>query len=224
MWKYVQGFVGVVPDGVPGVRTVAAVAVRLGVAADWVAVQRRVGVAADGVPGVMTAEAVAAALGVRVPKVWPSQAEVRSCKSVFGKYGSELVVVELPYPMRLAWDRGAVVCRMSCHALVAEALVRIFRRSLEHYGIERIRELGLDLFGGCFNDREIVGGKSKSMHAWGIAVDMDPDSNGMSVHRPRARLSGGEYEAFWSFVEDEGAVSLGREKDYDWMHFQFAGL
>ena len=33
-----------------------------------------------------------------------------------------------------------------------------------------------------------------------------------------------EYAAFWQFVEAEGAVSLGRARDYDWMHFQFATL
>ena len=53
---------------------------------------------------------------------------------------------------------------------------------------------------------------------------MDPDHNGLKVHRPQARLSGTDYDAFWEFVEDEGGVSLGRELDYDWMHFQFARL
>ena len=53
---------------------------------------------------------------------------------------------------------------------------------------------------------------------------MDPDHNGLKVHRPQARLSGTDYDAFWEFVEDEGGVSLGRERDYDWMHFQFARL
>lgn len=46
----------------------------------------------------------------------------------------------------------------------------------------------------------------------------------LKVHRPQARLSGTDYDAFWEFVEDEGGVSLGRERDYDWMHFQFARL
>ena len=41
---------------------------------------------------------------------------------------------------------------------------------------------------------------------------------------PEAVFSGPEYDAFWSIVEKEGAFSLGRERNYDWMHFQFATL
>ena len=94
----------------------------------------------------------------------------------------------------------------------------------DHYGMEKIREMGLDLYGGCFNNRSIIGGKATSMHAWGIAVDIDPDRNGLNIPAPKAVLSGPEYAAFWQFVEAEGAVSLGRSRDYDWMHFQFATL
>lgn len=53
---------------------------------------------------------------------------------------------------------------------------------------------------------------------------MDPDRNGLNIPAPKAVLSGPEYAAFWQFVEAEGAVSLGRARDYDWMHFQFATL
>ena len=107
---------------------------------------------------------------------------------------------------------------------MSETRVRIVQATLDHYGMEKIRELGLDLYGGCFNNRSIIGGKATSMHAWGIAVDMDPDRNGLNIPAPKAVLSGPEYAAFWRFVEAEGAVSLGRSRDYDWMHFQFATL
>ena len=113
---------------------------------------------------------------------------------------------------------------MRCHKMVAEPLTRIFQAALDHYGMEKIREMGLDLYGGCFNDRAIIGGKATSMHAWGIAVDMDPDRNGLNVHSPHAVFSRPDYAAFWEIVEAEGAVSLGRARDYDWMHFQFATL
>lgn len=33
-----------------------------------------------------------------------------------------------------------------------------------------------------------------------------------------------EYEPFWAIVEEEGLVSLGRTRDFDWMHFQAARL
>jgi hypothetical protein len=32
------------------------------------------------------------------------------------------------------------------------------------------------------------------------------------------------YEPFWKFVEEEGAVSLGRARNYDYQHFQCALL
>lgn len=46
--------------------------------------------------------------------------------------------------MRLAWERNTTVSTMRCHKLVAEPLLRIFRATLDHYGMEKIRELGLD--------------------------------------------------------------------------------
>ena len=197
----------------------------------WKLIQQYLGLDADGIPyddtGPRTAQALMEKLEIPQPEhAWPSQEEVRSGKSVFGRAGDEsnLTSVRLPYIMRLAWDRDTTVSTMRCHKLVAEPLTRIFQATLDHYGMEKVRELGLDLYGGCFNNRSIIGGKATSMHAWGIAVDMDPDRNGLNIPAPKAALSGPEYTAFWQFVEAEGAVSLGRARDYDWMHFQFATL
>ena len=162
--------------------------------------------------------------GLRHPaSAWPTEQDVRSGHSIFGQPGDRrsLVSISLPYPLKLAWEPGTEITSITCHRLVAAPLLRIFQRTLEHYGPERIRELRLDVYGGCFNNRNVRGGGWPSLHAWGIAVDLDPERNAMYMRAPEASFSGPEYEAFWSIVEQEGAFSLGRELGYDWMHFQF---
>lgn len=156
--------------------------------------------------------------------IWPTEREVLSGRSIFGAPGDpgSLVSLPLPYPLRPSWSPATELTSITCHRLVAAPLRRIFQRTLEHYGMERIRELRLDIYGGCFNNRAIRGGSRPSLHAWGIAVDLDPERNTLYMSAPEAAFSGPEYDAFWSIVEKEGAFSLGRERNYDWMHFQFA--
>lgn len=155
---------------------------------------------------------------------WPSQANVQQ---VFGKPGNPRCTAgkaRLPFPFRLAWDLNQKVMQFGCHELVAEPLTRIFARAVEHYGEAEYRRLGLDLFGGCYNLRPMRGGSTYSMHAYGIAVDLDPERNQLRWGRDKAEFAKPEYAPFWGIVEDEGAVSLGRHANYDWMHFQFARL
>jgi len=40
----------------------------------------------------------------------------------------------------------------------------------------------------------------------------------------RDTLSSPECETWWQIWESHGAISLGRQRDYDWMHLQFARL
>ncbi|MEG1542985.1 MAG: M15 family metallopeptidase [Tannerellaceae bacterium] len=233
-WIPIQEFVGVRADGFPGDKTLAGIAEYLDTKDSWAAVQKRAGVAADGIPGPATAKAVSKLMKlVETPaeaspqpskRKYPTQAQVRANTSVFGRPGSNLVTIKLPYPMRLSWDKDSTVTRLTCHKEVADSVTQIFTDTLNVYGMARIKELGLDLYGGCYNDRSIAGGKSKSMHSWGIAIDMDPDRNGMKDHAPKANFSKPEYRKWWEIVESNGATSLGRERDYDWMHFQFASL
>ena len=68
------------------------------------------------------------------------------------------------------------------------------------------------------------GGSSWSMHSWGVAVDLDPDRNRLRWNSSKAYLARDEYKPFWKIVESEGWTSLGRERNYDWMHFQSAHL
>src|SRR5689334_3545605 len=126
--------------------------------------------------------------------------------------------------MRLAWDMSKVVTETQCHKKVVDAMRRIFEKVLAQYGQQGVIDLRLNRYGGCFEKRKVRGGTRWSMHSYGIAMDLDPDRNQLKWNRTKASFAGKEYEPFWKIVEGEGAISLGRERDYDWMHFQFARL
>lgn len=152
---------------------------------------------------------------------WPRQKDV---EAYFGAPGSNQVMFSCPYPMRLAWSLKTQVMRFSCNRKVENALDNIFSEVLTHYGMDRIKQLRLDLFGGCLNVRKMRGGSRWSMHAYGIAVDIDPAHNQLRWGKDKAAMAGREYDAYWQIVEKYGGVSLGRTRNYDWMHFQFARL
>ncbi len=136
--------------------------------------------------------------------------------------GTYLVNIKLPFPMRLAWDKTVIVKTMRCHKLVADKLTAIFTEILQVYGLAKIQELGIDLFGGCFNFRQMRGGSDWSRHAWGIAVDLDPERNQLKETSKTARFARPEYKLMIDIFYKHGFVSLGREKNYDWMHFEVA--
>ncbi|MGM0982297.1 MAG: M15 family peptidase [Pseudomonadota bacterium] len=135
-----------------------------------------------------------------------------------------LVVVPCPWSLALAWDPSTRPSGIGCHERVAESLARVLERVHDHYGDERLRELGLHLYGGCYNKRRKRGGSSWSTHAWGVAIDWDPARNRLKWGRDRARLARPEYEDWWRFWEEEGWVSLGRHRNFDWMHVQAARI
>ena len=189
-------------------------------------IQNKLNVTADGIIGPVTLSAIEDALGIQ-PNVevasMPTQAQVRSGKSVFGAPGVESNLVNITPAYQLYYE-GTPVQTIRVHKCIADRVARVFQRVLEAYGSEKIRALGLDQYSGSYNYRSTSSGSSLSMHAWGIALDFDAEHNTYSMHRPDARLSGAEYETWWTIWEEEGGVSLGRERDYDWMHVQFATL
>ncbi|MBN1141788.1 MAG: M15 family peptidase [Deltaproteobacteria bacterium] len=158
------------------------------------------------------------------PHGWPSQTPQENLFRCYGEVGQNQAQIQLPYPHRLAWDKKTVIHNYSCHEKVHDSLLRILHRVLDHYGPEGIAALRLDLWGGCLNVRAMRGGSQYSMHSWGIAVDYDPDRNGLTMGRDRAAFARPEYDAWWRFWEEEGWVSLGRSRNFDWMHVQAAKL
>jgi hypothetical protein len=173
------------------------------------------------VPGTVVTTVKAPVTPPATKMKWPTQSQ---CGSFYGGVGTNQVTAIMPYEMCLAWDTKTKITKWSCHKKVKEPIERIFGRTLDHYGYEKIKEMRLHYWGGTLNVRKMRGGSSWSMHSWGIAVDMDPDRNQLKWGRDRAVFAKPEYKKFWEFVYDEGAISLGIERNYDWMHFQFARL
>ena len=121
-------------------------------------------------------------------KPWPRQADV---PAFFGRIelGADglptdrwqarmLTTIPLPYPMRLSWDLQTTVRKITCHRAVADSLTACLAAVLAHYGsLAAVQAAGLDLYGGCYNFRPMRGSHVLSMHAYGIAIDLDPEHN-----------------------------------------------
>jgi hypothetical protein len=102
---------------------------------------------------------------------------------------------------------------------------RILNAALDHYGATQLRKLNLDIFSGCKVVRRITGGTGWSMHSWGIAIDIDAAHNEFDEQDYEgAAFAKPVYKPWVDLWYAEGAINLGRERNYDWMHFQFARL
>lgn len=145
---------------------------------------------------------------------------------IISKYGqpgdpTNLTIIQLPYPMRIAWDLSKTVKTMQCHKLAADPFKNVFTDLLTHYGLLELQRLGIDLFGGCVNVRLMRGSKTKwSRHAWGVAIDLDPGRNGLKTKWAAAQFSKPEYEFMMDAFYKHGFISYGKEKNYDAMHFE----
>lgn len=145
---------------------------------------------------------------------------------IIAKYGQpgdpdNLTTIILPYPMRIAWDLSKTVTKIQCHKLIADNLLAVFKELLEHYGYDTLKELGIDLFGGALNVRLMRGSKTKwSRHAWAIAIDLNPEKNGLKVKWEDAQFSKPEYAKMIEIFYSHGFFNLGKEKNMDAMHFE----
>lgn len=144
---------------------------------------------------------------------------------IIAKYGQpgdndNFTVIQLPYPMRIAWDLKFSVNKITCHKLVADALLGVFNDLLGHYGLVELQRLGIDLFGGCNNFRKMRGGKRWSRHSWAIAIDLDPERNGLKTNWLVSEFSKPEYKFMVDTFYKHGFFSYGKERNFDSMHWE----
>ena len=147
-------------------------------------------------------------------------------QQIIAKYGNpgdvnQLMKLQLPYPMRIAWKPETSVNAIQCHKLIGKPLHNVFLSLLAAYGLPELKRLGIDLFGGCVAVRLMRGSKTKwSRHSWGIAIDLSPEKNGLKTKKPLAQFSKPEYKEMIDIFYKNGFEGLGPEENRDWMHFQ----
>ena len=142
----------------------------------------------------------------------------------YGDPGTGHTMLELPWPMRLAWDEGTKIERFVIHEKCHDSALSAFTQIGEAYNEAQRQNLGIDIFAGCYNDRNKRGGRTKSLHAYACAIDFDSARNGLHWTRERARLAQADCVKFFEIWESVGWTSLGRTCNFDWMHVQAAGV
>jgi LysM repeat protein len=86
----------------------------------------------------------------------------------------QLARAPLPFPIALSWDPTTNVRSICCHRKLAKKFQEVFAE-IERRGLSgKVRT-----YGGCFNVRAKRSGSKLSTHAWGIAVDLNPETNMM---------------------------------------------
>ena len=141
-----------------------------------------------------------------------------------GGYRPPLARVDCPWDLRLAWALDQTTARVSIHEALARSLETVFRKLTHEYRPDEIVRLRLNIYGGSYNPRRSRRSTRMSLHAWAAALDFDPENNRLKWDHTRATFARPEYVPWWRCWEDEGWVSLGRERDFDWMHVQAAKL
>jgi len=123
----------------------------------------------------------------------------------------QMITIPLPFPLVLSWDRSRQVTRMTCHKLMTSVFSGCFQ-AIADSGLQP----HITSFGGCFAFRPQRSGTKLSTHAWGIAIDLNPETN--------AQGTAGQMHP--------GVVSIFRNARFTWggnwhgsacdpMHFQF---
>lgn len=176
-----------------------------------IALQKTIGAEPDGFWGPKSIKAVQRHLRKLMPETspWPKSDPI-SMRRFYGDAGAEDALVSIS--LGGTWMVGdKPVTRTRCHAKVAASLTRIFAE-LVRLGYNQTLP-----YDGCFNNRNMRGGNAKSMHAWGIAVDLDAGNNGNLTPWPvRATMPLEVMEVF----AREGWLSAGAFWGRDGMHAQ----
>ena len=117
----------------------------------------------------------------------------------------------LPFSIPLSGNPSAIVTRIECHHLLVDVFVQTFQAILDGGLQSKITS-----YGGCFVGRAKRTSTHWSAHAWGIAIDLNVETNQQGTQGDM----------------DPGVVAIFRGKGFKWggefsgssidpMHFQY---
>jgi hypothetical protein len=103
-----------------------------------------------------------------------------------------------------------------CHKMLTGRLTAALAEIYVTLGEAEFRRQGWHVYGGCHMFRNKRGGSTLSTHAWGIAIDINPNENTLKSSRTTFSPAAVDIMERWGFL------SGGRAWNRDWMHFQAA--
>lgn len=83
-----------------------------------------------------------------------------------------LATARIPFAIPLSWNRSQQVKGIYCHVLLAPVISELFSQ-IDNQGLKS----QVKTFGGCFNYRPKRQSSKLSTHCWGIAIDLNPETN-----------------------------------------------
>jgi hypothetical protein len=122
-----------------------------------------------------------------------------------------MVKATLPFAIPLSWDTRVKVSSIRCHKLIAPLMEEVFRQ-IATQGLKG----AVRTYGGGYVYRPKRGAVKPSTHSWGIAIDLNPNTNAMG--------SAGDMDPrLVTLFEAHGFVWGGRwaGRNKDPMHFQY---
>jgi hypothetical protein len=119
--------------------------------------------------------------------------------------------VIMPFELPISWDRARTVSSMTCHRKLAGIFASVFAQ-IQAGGLQS----SITSFGGCFAFRRQRAGSKLSTHSWGIALDLNPETNAQGTS---GTMDAELIEVFCGAGFKWGGDWGGSRRDP--MHFQF---
>lgn len=133
-----------------------------------------------------------------------------NCQAKYGSPETEKFMVLWDVPAEL--EIGTLPNKLYCNRDMVAPLTQAFKNIIERGLVDEVKT-----WDGCFNIRNKRQGVSRSLHSWGIAIDINASWNGFGKQPTMSK-------ELVACFEDAGFDWGGRWSKPDGMHFQLRSI